>query len=396
MSTTHLNAKEVSRGSVHLDTIRGVAALIVFANHTRALYFTSPIKGGEATSEAVGPYKHGDGVPHGEVKFANEAVIIFFVLSGYLVGGSVLRALQKAQWSWETYLAKRITRLMVVLIPALIIGLTLDYVGMKHLGPGSVYTTSLPTPLGNTKGLASRFTASTIIGNVFFLQTILVPTAGTNSSLWSLTSEFWYYIAFPLGLLALYPRQKVMYRLLYGAATIATLVFMGRHIVALFPLWILGAVIFLAPWQISTKAARAMSAVVACLLVLSMLGVRLAHLDVVPAWYVIGVLSAVLIFLLSRDKQTATNGLYKKTASYFSQISYSLYLFHLPMATFICGVIDRPWQPWSKTHSHLAAWIVSDLFILGIVTVLWRLFEARTDSIREFIFKPAAKITTAV
>jgi len=38
--------------------------------------------------------------------------------------------------------------------------------------------------------------------NVFFLQTITVPVYGSNSPLWSLANEFWYYLLFPLLLLA--------------------------------------------------------------------------------------------------------------------------------------------------------------------------------------------------
>ncbi len=37
-----------------------------------------------------------------------------------------------------------------------------------------------------------------LVGNALFLQTILVPTYGDNSPLWSLANEFWYYLMFPL------------------------------------------------------------------------------------------------------------------------------------------------------------------------------------------------------
>ena len=40
--------------------------------------------------------------------------------------------------------------------------------------------------------------AATFWGNLVFLQTILVPTYGTNALLWSLANEFWYYMLFPL------------------------------------------------------------------------------------------------------------------------------------------------------------------------------------------------------
>jgi peptidoglycan/LPS O-acetylase OafA/YrhL len=53
-------------------------------------------------------------------------VIVFFVLSGYLVGGSVLRSVAVNHWSWRVYLLNRLTRLYAVLIPALVFGGLLD------------------------------------------------------------------------------------------------------------------------------------------------------------------------------------------------------------------------------------------------------------------------------
>jgi peptidoglycan/LPS O-acetylase OafA/YrhL len=36
-----------------------------------------------------------------------------------------------------------------------------------------------------------------LLGNLVFLQAILVPTWGSNGPLWSLAFEFWFYIWFP-------------------------------------------------------------------------------------------------------------------------------------------------------------------------------------------------------
>ena len=36
------------------------------------------------------------------------------------------------------------------------------------------------------------------LGSMAFLQTIYIPTFGSNGPMWSLSNEFWYYIVFPL------------------------------------------------------------------------------------------------------------------------------------------------------------------------------------------------------
>src|SRR5258707_10002263 len=100
--------------SVHLNAIRGAAALIVLLGHTRSLFFSSLTADTAPTQAAANYVVRGNRATVGEV-----AVIIFFVLSGYLVGGSVIRSVKNGTWSWKSYLFKRITRLWVVLIPAL-------------------------------------------------------------------------------------------------------------------------------------------------------------------------------------------------------------------------------------------------------------------------------------
>lgn len=48
-----------------------------------------------------------------------QAVMVFFVLSGYFISLSILKTIRKDMWCWIDYLIRRITRLWIVLIPAL-------------------------------------------------------------------------------------------------------------------------------------------------------------------------------------------------------------------------------------------------------------------------------------
>ena len=56
---------------------------------------------------------------YGISNLGHQAVIIFFALSGYLVGGSVINAIRRSEWSWVRYLTQRLVRLWLVLLPAL-------------------------------------------------------------------------------------------------------------------------------------------------------------------------------------------------------------------------------------------------------------------------------------
>ena len=128
----------------------------------------------------------------------HEAVVVFFVLSGYFVGGSVLAAVISGRFSWSSYGITRMSRLWVVLVPALVLTMGLDGLG-KALVPhayGGSFSGQFMSGPSPERPLASD--AVTFLGNLCFLQTVRVPIYGTNSPLWSLANEFWYYVLFPL------------------------------------------------------------------------------------------------------------------------------------------------------------------------------------------------------
>src|SRR5690606_22296787 len=87
------------------------------------------------------------------------AVVVFFVLSGLFISRSIYRStlLQGRPWEWSHYLNARLSRLWLVLIPALLVTFVVDFVadanGWINTGEG----------------------AAAFIGNVLFVQTILVP-----------------------------------------------------------------------------------------------------------------------------------------------------------------------------------------------------------------------------
>jgi peptidoglycan/LPS O-acetylase OafA/YrhL len=200
LSSTHSDSKQaVSEGSVHLDALRGSAALLVFLGHTRALYFSSIVTSipivvnatsndrqtTQANPSSSSPLLSGRGV-----KVATEAVLIFFVLSGYLVGGSVIRALQHQSWSWRDYLIRRLTRLWVPLIPGLLLCMVLDRTGYQLFGSGSIYHNPPGIDIVTSIDLMHRVGLPSLLGNLLFLQGIRVWYFGTDTALWSLANEF--------------------------------------------------------------------------------------------------------------------------------------------------------------------------------------------------------------
>ncbi len=383
-------ARPVSSGSVHLDAVRGAAAVLVFANHTRALYFSSvisrtqPAVNAASTSQTPGTsIEPANMVTAGGMKLASEAVIIFFVLSGYLVGGSVIKSVKQKTWSWKDYMTKRLTRLWVPLIPCLLICVTLDRTGSRIFGEGSIYHNPIGIDLITSFDLAHRIDLATFFGNAFFLQGILVEYLGTDVSLWSLTNEFWYYIAFPCVVLALgQGRRHLALRLLYLLLAVAVLVFTGSRIAILFPIWLFGVIISMIPQSLSSQRARSLSLLALPVLLFCMVAVRFLPLETLIEEYVVGFIASAFIYLLIQQKDTALPSLYQTIARFFSQISYTLYIVHLPVAIFLAASINSPWHQWQKTPKNLALFLALDGLVLGCATLLCRLFEANTGTIR--------------
>jgi peptidoglycan/LPS O-acetylase OafA/YrhL len=196
---------EMPRGnaSVHLDALRGLAALSVMFSHWWDVSF--------ANYESVTRPNLLLSAAYAYSTFSHGWVIVFFALSGYLVGGSVLRARRNSTWSWRAYLLTRCTRIYVVLLPALLLGCALDRAGMHQPGGEPIY--------GGKSGIHALYndvhpgmTPQDFLKNVLFLDTHRASGFGSNGPLWSLSHEFWYYIGFPFLVVALSKGEKLWVR----------------------------------------------------------------------------------------------------------------------------------------------------------------------------------------
>jgi peptidoglycan/LPS O-acetylase OafA/YrhL len=173
-------------------------------------------------------------VPYVLAGAGHQAVIVFFVLSGYFISGSVFQAIERKRWLWKDYLLRRLLRLWVVLLPALLVCVLWDTLG-RHLGhaPG--------------RYPAGVFNPSAWWGNLLFVQTILVPVFGSDSALWSLANEFWYYMLFPLAFLAAHAATPRGLRLLYTALFLGGVWFVRGDVLRYFPIWLLGTLLVVTP-----------------------------------------------------------------------------------------------------------------------------------------------------
>lgn len=373
--------------SVLLDTVRGVAALLVCFGHWRNLLF---IDYPELTLHRKVLF-----VLYGMSTMGHQAVVVFFVLSGYLVGGHILRARATRRWSWENYLLQRGVRLWTVLVPALLLGGLVDFVGLHLHGAPMLYAGLVNNHIPGDVHLS--LTWKSLLGNLFFVQTILTPTFGSNAALWSLANEFWYYLLFPLGLLAIRGRYSLGRRAAMAVGAIVISLFVGRDIMLLFPVWLLGVLLAVVPVRHTSVAARWAALVLYCpLLVMT----RLVPFGVFSYYdYALGLATFCFLWMLLGAQEKPDGGRwYVRSSRTMAGFSYTLYLIHLPMLRFVTALLagDHRWHPDLR---HLAVGFAVLFFVIAYAYVIAKYTEFRTPAIRDWVKEALMKrglVSTAV
>ncbi len=301
--------------SIHLDALRGVAAVGVCFSHLRDFFFLDYPRLPHHNALLAATYL-ATGLGH-------QWVIVFFVLSGYLVGGSVLRSMALDRWSWKSYLLNRLTRLYTVLFPALVLGGLLDFAGIHLFGTAGIYSGKTGTH-ELLYSVSSRLTLPILAGNYAFLQGIFVPTFGSNGPLWSLANEFWYYIAFPFLACALWPRLSMPQRLLNGVLLAAVVLFMRPSIALLGLSWLMGVAIHYVPYlpaeNVFFRRLMMLAALLACFATLA-LGKKTQSLQ---SDYILGIAFMVLIYVILSCSRTPMPKAYNWTSHTLSRSSYTL------------------------------------------------------------------------
>lgn len=369
-----------------LDLIRGSSAMLVCLGHLRnsILVDYSALVHPNIAIKAF----------YALTSFGHQAVMVFFVLSGYLVGGAVLRT--GAKFSWASYLTSRLTRLWVVLIPCLFITWGIGQM-LVHYAPAVLAGAN--SDLWHSGPKAGEYSAdfSTLIANILFLQTIVSPVFGLNSPLWSLANEFWYYMLFPLLVITLgfVGSGKNQARILALVSTMIIAWYLPNGMLYGFLIWMMGVVVYYLQPIIKEFSQNTMRILLFTALVL--LGLALAYSkstsnsQIMPLMtdFSVGLTFAFLCLILTNQAfPKLCFPWLAKGSLYLSEVSYSLYLSHFPIVVLIAATVYESEKrvPDGKLLAQFFVWI---LLLLGAAVVLWWLFESRTAFVR-------AKVTSLV
>lgn len=312
--------------SVYLDLLRFLAAAVVFAVHANYDRFTNGLPGLWRVS-GIG----------------NDAVMVFFVLSGFVIS-YVATCREKTA---SEYFSARLARLWSVGITAIALTIILDHVG-STISPamydGWWYESSNPF---------LRTASSLLFLNEIWFWSI---RPFSNGPYWSIGYEFWYYAIFG-SIIFLNGAKRVF-------CTTLLCVLVGPKILLLFPVWLAGV------WAYRTKLAEKMTTPTAVFLfsfsIICYLFLRFSGaiefldktvIDMVGEsfstdnlkWskyflssYCIGILIS-LNFVASRTIFSRIPDLkipFEKIITFLASFTFSLYLFHYPLLQFFAALAD--------------------------------------------------------
>jgi peptidoglycan/LPS O-acetylase OafA/YrhL len=369
------------RASVHLDLIRGVSALAVMVGHVRGLFFVDfPFLKNKCAACRI---------LYGVTGFGHQAVMIFFVLSGYFIGMSALDSISGQRWSWRMYLVNRLTRLQLVLFPALILGAVWDQIGMRIPQAASFYFGSLYKYYAPS--VALRSTVPVFFGNLFFLQSVISPVFGSNGPLWSLSYEFWYYILFPALALAAASLTRIRNRFLYAGLAALLLWVIGPQISLYFVIWLAGALVGRLHRTAQFGPARVQTIVSIAAAVIFFGALAWSRTQKVSsdtfADFMIGLSFALWLYTLIHGAREDVSPAYATAARTLSGFSYTLYLTHFPVLLLLRGLLD-PRGDWQPDLLHLLCGLGIALLMLAYAYFVAGFTESRTASVRRRLLQP--------
>lgn len=300
-----------------------------------------------------------------------QAVVVFFVLSGYLVGGRLIQRVSDGSFSFYTYAIDRITRIFIPLIPALV--LTSVCVFLANGGFPSNYAAQLLCNIGQLQGVTC------------------LPLEG-NPSLWSLNYEVWFYVV--AGLLALFfsslPNAN---RVSLRVILLGLLLLLGFWALSLlegvyFFSWILGAIAAIRPisiFGIHSVAGRLAGLLIG--VIISQLGGYSTEgsgglLYVFGTLFVSAFTASLLPWLVSPKTLDPLNAPLLRAGAPLAAFSYTLYLTHYPLL-YLMRTWHSPFATFSLTSLYFYA--IKVLACLFVAWLFYLPFERNTSTARRWL-----------
>ena len=364
-----------------IDAVRWIAALIVALHHCNNVFVNQAdiMKAEHDAPVYVWWFLT-------SYTFAHGAVVVFFVLSGFLVGGGAVNRARAGKPYLRNYLIDRSSRIYIVLVPALALSVLLDLVGQRVFAGLGVYEHPV-----YQAALKLEYIPATLVS----LQAIWFPTFGTNAALWSLGMEFWYYVVCGLVVAPLCAAYATSARWTAFAIAVAIFVVLslpGSYFMFGGAIWALGALARIAPRPLMRSKWLALVIWAAAVTIMRLV-TRGAIIEAHPLKEIVDTINAVLfaniLLTLRFDTGEGFSWCRARYHAAFSNFAYSLYATHWPILMWLQAAaaiaFGVGWNQRLATPRHYFVALGALALLFALAFVFSRITEARTDRLRTWL-----------
>jgi peptidoglycan/LPS O-acetylase OafA/YrhL len=373
-----------------LDVLRALAAFVVMVGHARWVLWEGYSEGYLKHPEQYGMIGKIAVYGLSIFRYGHEAVLLFFVLSGFVIHLRYARNLAAnpdAGFDWWPFLVRRIRRIYPPFLFILLLTFILDRVGMQ-MG-WSIYQQQTPNEILNNNVHPNHGWIN-LFGNLLFWQNGQVTVWGSNGPLWSLKYEWWFYMLYPI--LFWVTRKSVYGALLLVLALFATGHFLGAtssfflfSVFGYLLSWWLGALladIYAGRFRLKFSWLAPFSLLIPFLLYK---GAAIGNELLRDTCWALGF--TALIAACFWLQEIGVYFRFLKRLKWLSECSYTLYIIHFPIFVFMNGMIL------SANGNRMPRSLIWVFAGIAIVLVLsWLLhFVLEKPFIKSYGSKPAVR-----
>ncbi len=344
MKTRDLNLRD-------LDALRGLAAVYVLLGHSRWLLWAGH---GAWLAQPHAPWESLLAYGSASLRFGREAVMVFFVLSGFFIhlrSAAELRDGTAPHFSASRFFRRRAHRLVAPFAFALVATVVCDLIGRTWFP--QLYQAATGDSLLDANFSKMAYSWSSVVPALVLLPSSLGRDFGTNGPLWSLAYETVYYAIYPAWF-ALRRRHAglafVAVPAVCLALTLASPSNFAVEVLTSYPLWLAGAAL-----AEGVESFRQSRKVVLASVVVFIAGMLLRVLsDSALPQAVAAVLfgSAAVIGVTALPAEWRPTGLLA-ALEYLGVRSYSIYILHFPFLALLSAWVIQ-WQGARPLHGWFA------------------------------------------
>ena len=314
--------------SLVLDFCRGMSAQIVLVGHLLAFFhwqetYNLPI-------------------------IQNYGVVVFFVLSGFLIVQTTL--VKGGEYGLSAYLIDRFSRIYYSFVPALLFIVFIDLIMKFYFSYDDGHVFNITTFLSNLFQLQSYP----------YLQHYGIEAFGSARPFWTVAIEWWLYVAFGYLYYQIVNPQKQ--NRIFGALFLLSLPVIFHNVLGrgngLTIMWIIGLLLSVLH-NISGIQIRAKSAIGLLIFLMFVIIIRMYfYKNMYDVGIAIGF--ALSLFVLKNTPELleniCRNTYFQKLSRLLASYSYSLYLIHYSVIELFIQILGRP-----SILSFLAIFMISNM-----------------------------------